>query len=232
MRDMIGRTTITREEHTAPVEAAATETGAKAKKSAKNSPRKRTSSKTKSSSPTASQGADAKRRSAKKPGKTATPSYAKTRDGSSITRRPSRPASTKKGNDPAANRDLTANRFSVKELEEFREALLAKRRELLGDFTDHEEQSIGEPDAGNPAAEPGDLAAWGTDTWEREFNMGLMQNQQSLLREVEEALARIESGDYGYCQATGASITKSRLRAVPWAKYCIEYARRFEARSA
>ena len=42
------------------------------------------------------------------------------------------------------------------------------------------------------------------------------------LREVESALDRVNSGEYGVCAECGASISSKRLRAVPWATYCVE----------
>jgi DnaK suppressor protein len=41
------------------------------------------------------------------------------------------------------------------------------------------------------------------------------------LRLVDEALDRLESGDYGVCQACEAPIPPKRLRALPWARYCV-----------
>jgi RNA polymerase-binding transcription factor DksA len=72
---------------------------------------------------------------------------------------------------------------------------------------------------------PNHMADLGTDNWEQEFNLGLMENQRQDLREIDDALERIANGTYGICLGTGKPITKARLRAKPWAKYCIEYAR-------
>ncbi len=41
------------------------------------------------------------------------------------------------------------------------------------------------------------------------------------LRLVEEALDRLDAGDYGTCQACEAPIAEKRLRALPWARYCV-----------
>jgi DnaK suppressor protein len=41
------------------------------------------------------------------------------------------------------------------------------------------------------------------------------------LRQVEEALDRLRAGDYGVCQRCEEPIPSKRLRALPWAKYCI-----------
>ena len=41
------------------------------------------------------------------------------------------------------------------------------------------------------------------------------------LRLVEEALDRLDAGDYGICQACEEPIAEKRLRALPWARYCV-----------
>ncbi len=48
------------------------------------------------------------------------------------------------------------------------------------------------------------------------------------LREIDEAMERIENGTYGICLGTGKRIKKRRLLAIPWAKYSIEYAKLME----
>jgi DnaK suppressor protein len=42
-----------------------------------------------------------------------------------------------------------------------------------------------------------------------------------LLRRVEEALDRLDAGDYGICLACDEPIAEKRLRALPWARYCV-----------
>ncbi|UCC28832.1 MAG: TraR/DksA C4-type zinc finger protein [Phycisphaerales bacterium] len=69
------------------------------------------------------------------------------------------------------------------------------------------------------------MADLGSDNWEKEFTLGLIASEQALVREIDEALERIENKTYGICLATRKRISKARLRAKPWAKYCIEYAR-------
>lgn len=113
-------------------------------------------------------------------------------------------------------------------MNEFRELLLAKRREIIGDMGSLSEGALGinrQEAAGDLSLMPNHMADLGTDNWEQEFNLGLMENQRQVLREIDEALERIANGTYGICLGTGKPITKARLRAKPWAKYCIEYAR-------
>jgi RNA polymerase-binding transcription factor DksA len=55
-----------------------------------------------------------------------------------------------------------------------------------------------------------------------------MDSERKLLREIDNALVRIEKKTYGICEGTGKSIPKARLEAQPWARYCVEYARMLE----
>jgi len=75
---------------------------------------------------------------------------------------------------------------------------------------------------------PTHMADIGSDNWEQEFTLGLIENERSLIREIDEALDRIRNRTYGICLGTNKIIHKARLRAKPWAKYCIEYARKRE----
>ncbi len=55
-----------------------------------------------------------------------------------------------------------------------------------------------------------------------------MDSERKLLKEIDDALQRIEKRTYGICEGTGKPIAKARLEAQPWAKYCVEYARMLE----
>jgi len=68
----------------------------------------------------------------------------------------------------------------------------------------------------------------GSDTFEHEFSLGLLESERALLSEIDQALERIDKGAYGICLGTGKPIDLARLKARPWAKYCIEYARLIE----
>ena len=108
--------------------------------------------------------------------------------------------------------------------------LLEKRHELVGDVNNLQNDALG---ARNPAGDglssmPIHLAELGTDTWEQEFTLGLIEKERSVLKEIDEALERIDNQTYGICVVTGKPISKTRLRAKPWAKYCIDYARKLE----
>ena len=113
------------------------------------------------------------------------------------------------------------------ELQEFRELLLAKKRDLLGDLTGMtaEASGAGPGEQGGPRPE---LSKYADESDDREITIGLLASERALLQEIADALARIEKGTYGVCLGAGEPIGKSRLRARPWAKYCIACARTLE----
>jgi len=109
--------------------------------------------------------------------------------------------------------------------------LLEKRREIVGDVNEIEDEALKQSrlDAsGDLSSMPIHMADLGTDNYEQEFALGLMDSERKLLREIDDALERIEQGTYGICEGTGKQIPKARLEAQPWARYCIEYARMLE----
>ena len=77
---------------------------------------------------------------------------------------------------------------------------------------------------------PVHMADMGTDNYEQEFTLGLVEKDRGLLREINSALAKIQNGTYGICEGTGKPITKVRLEAQPWARFSIEHARSLERR--
>ncbi len=128
---------------------------------------------------------------------------------------------------------MPKTRLNDKQLEMFREMLLAKRAELLGDVRALTKDALGHSrrdSTGDLSSMPIHMADIGSDNWEQDFTLGLIANEQQLVREIDEALARIEDRTYGICLVTHRPITIARLRAKPWAKYCIEYARQRELR--
>jgi DnaK suppressor protein len=118
--------------------------------------------------------------------------------------------------------------LSSKELEHFRELLLAKRRELVGDMSSMEREALRSASGSNLSNLPLHMADMGTDNYEQEFTLGLVEKDRGLLREINQALAKIQDGTYGLCEGTGKPISKPRLEAQPWAKYSIEHARMME----
>ena len=115
--------------------------------------------------------------------------------------------------------------------EHFKQMLLEKRREILINVNEFEDEALKKSRldaAGDLSSMPIHMADIGTDNYEQEFALGLMDSERKLLKEIDEALDRIEQQTYGICEGTGKPIPKARLEAQPWAKYCVEYARKLE----
>jgi len=67
---------------------------------------------------------------------------------------------------------------------------------------------------------PGDL---GTETFERGKDLALLERDAFRLERIRAALKRMETGEYGRCQACGAPIPAKRLEAMPTAEYCVAH---------
>ena len=68
---------------------------------------------------------------------------------------------------------------------------------------------------------PFHMADVGTDNYEQEFTLGMIQCEESEVREIDEALVRIVDGTYGLCSACGKRIPKTRLEVIPYTIVCI-----------
>lgn len=62
----------------------------------------------------------------------------------------------------------------------------------------------------------------GTETFEREKDLGLLASAKDVLERVEAALRRMETGEYGICQGCGEVIDPARLEALPYASRCVD----------
>lgn len=65
------------------------------------------------------------------------------------------------------------------------------------------------------------MADLATDSYDREFSLSRASVDQKVIYEIDEALKRIEDGEYGICMSCGQQITKKRLKVVPHTKFCI-----------
>lgn len=123
------------------------------------------------------------------------------------------------------------SRLSAASIEHFKQLLLEKRREILKNVNEIEDEALKKSrlDAtGDLSSMPIHMADLGTDNFEQEFVLGLMDSERKLLHEIDDALQRIDEGTYGICEGTGKPIRKARLEAQPWARYCVIYARMLE----
>ncbi|OHB53215.1 MAG: hypothetical protein A2Y10_13245 [Planctomycetes bacterium GWF2_41_51] len=137
----------------------------------------------------------------------------------------------KKKNEPVPVYTKTSEYLSAEEVEHFKELLSEKRKEMIGDVNHIEDEALKKSrlDAsGDLSSMPIHMADIGTDNYEQEFSLNLLDSERKILREIDFALARIEDESFGICEATGRGISKARLEARPWARYCIAYAKLVE----
>ncbi len=170
----------------------------------------------------------AKKKSAKKSNKGATKTNRSAQSSSSGARATDK--STQDDLQPP-EKPTPKTKFSEEDLTEFRQLLLAKRAELIGDVDHMTSEALRDSQpggVGNLSNVPIHMADVGSDNWEQEFTLGLVANERQLLKEIDAALQRIADHTYGICEATHKPIGKQRLRAQPWARYCIESAREKE----
>ncbi|GAC1337302.1 MAG: hypothetical protein NVSMB14_04620 [Isosphaeraceae bacterium] len=117
------------------------------------------------------------------------------------------------------------------EIETFRRTLLDLRARLRGDLEQMTDEALkrNQPDAsGNLSNMPLHMADVGSENYEQEFTLGLIENEQTTLDQIHDALERIESGAFGRCSQCDGAIAKPRLQALPYAKHCIDCARLVE----
>lgn len=65
------------------------------------------------------------------------------------------------------------------------------------------------------------MADMATDNYDRDFNLGLASTESEVIQKIDDALQKLENGDFGKCEACGCKITVERLKALPFAAMCI-----------
>ena len=103
-----------------------------------------------------------------------------------------------------------------KERAHFRELLLKKRQDLMRAYAISKGDSQAELDNGTE-----DYVDYAVNSYAREFLLSLTELDRKHLLFVEEALNRIDRGEYGYCQQCGEDINLRRLEVQPWARHCL-----------
>jgi DnaK suppressor protein len=117
------------------------------------------------------------------------------------------------------------------ELKSFRDTLTTLQARLTGDVSHLASEALrsaGGEAGGSLSNAPLHPADLGTDNFEQEFTLSLLQNQEQVLKEITEALARIRNGTFGRCEECQGVIPKARLQAVPYTRHCVACARKLE----
>jgi len=110
------------------------------------------------------------------------------------------------------------DRMNKKQLEQFRKKLL-EAKEILVDRVQKAEVDGRQTDAESEAR---DLADQASSSYTKELLFSKSNSDRQFLQRIEDALERIDAGEYGVCSSCEESIGLKRLEAVPWARLCIK----------
>ena len=117
------------------------------------------------------------------------------------------------------------------DLNGYKERLMMLRARLRGDVTQLADAALKKSRSeanGDLSSMPIHMADIGSDNFEQEFTLSLMENEGAALEKIEASLERIDEGTYGTCEECGVKIPKSRLNAIPYATLCVKCAGRRE----
>ena len=109
--------------------------------------------------------------------------------------------------------------------------LLALRARLRGDVNQMADAALNKSRSeanGDLSSMPIHMADIGSDNFEQEFTLSLLESEETTLELIERALERIEDRTYGVCDECEGTIKKSRLNAIPYAPLCIKCAQASE----
>lgn len=123
------------------------------------------------------------------------------------------------------------NSLTKSELKAYKERLLSLRMRLRGDVSQMANAALKKNRTegnGDLSSMPIHMADLGSDNFEQEFTLGLMEAEEGILGRIEAALERLEDGTYGVCEECGVKIPKKRLNAIPFAAMCVKCASQYE----
>jgi len=115
----------------------------------------------------------------------------------------------------------------------FKNMLLGLRSRLRGDVNAMADAALRKPRSeasGDLSSMPIHMADVGTDAFEQEFTLSLMEHDGDALEQIEAALVRIEDGLYGVCLECEGKIPKARLEVLPHTPYCVKCAEKLVTR--
>lgn len=121
--------------------------------------------------------------------------------------------------------------MSPADLTSYKQRLLALQQMLQGNVNHLTGEALrldGDAAAGDLSAVPTHLADRGTESYEQELTLSLVQNEEERLQEIATALERIEQGTFGRCEECHKPIAKARLVALPYTRHCVACAQKLQ----
>lgn len=124
-------------------------------------------------------------------------------------------------------------KINKKELAGFKKLILKRKEEILDGIKHISEDTLkkSQKDAsGDISGYTYHMADVATDTYDREFSLGLASNDREALYELDDALKKIEEGTFGICEDCKSPIAKNRLKVIPSARLCVSCQEKREKR--
>jgi len=121
------------------------------------------------------------------------------------------------------------------ELDQFRQVLVALRRRLANNLNHIEQAALhtgGESTNDLSDVPLEHLADRGSENFARDMMIGIMQNSEAEVQDIDTALAKIDAGTFGLCESCQGPIPISRLKALPFARLCIDCRQKHEKHEA
>ena len=116
-------------------------------------------------------------------------------------------------------------KLNKKESQGFKKRILALKEEIIAEIKHIADDTLKKSQkeaSGDISGYSYHMADVATDTYDREFSLGIASNEREILYELDDALKRIEEGTYGICEDCKIMIAKKRLAAVPYARLCVK----------
>ncbi|MGD9015169.1 MAG: TraR/DksA family transcriptional regulator [Candidatus Omnitrophota bacterium] len=117
------------------------------------------------------------------------------------------------------------NKLSKKDLNYFKKLILKRKDELMDALKHSLEDTLKK----SPREAAGDISGYAfhmadlaTDTYDREFSLGLASNERKIIYEIDESLKKIQEGKFGICEKCKSPISKTRLKAIPYTRLCLK----------
>jgi DnaK suppressor protein len=120
--------------------------------------------------------------------------------------------------------------LTVAETRAFQKKLQDMINRLKGDCVQLENETNEHEQSGQESVAQPPHADEQAASMEEVVTLTLLANEQHMMDEINAAMGRIGDGSFGRCEGCGEGITKSRLRALPYARYCTACAETHEAR--
>lgn len=114
------------------------------------------------------------------------------------------------------------------EIDLYKQQLLDLRARCNGDVSQLTDEALNSKEASNLSSMPIHMADIGSENFDQEFTLSLLENEEKVLTEIDGALGRIRTGTFGQCEECNAEILKERLKAIPYVRHCVECARKLE----